>query len=86
MMSVAPVRSSLRFVGDHPLISIFLALEVSLLSGGYLLGRYSAEAARGTTGLRDVAGLMGGLAVVLAVLAAAFVVAIGIARTLRRFR
>ena len=58
------------FAQNHPLVVVFLCIEVVLLCGGSALGLYAPPAGKGSvTTLAHVAGIMGATGVVFGVLA-----------------
>lgn len=70
-MSYADNRS-VKFVGEHPLVAAFLALEVLFLVGGFVVEAFAAEVAPGsTTTYAHLAGILGALGVVFACLGVA---------------
>lgn len=75
---------TLTFAGQHPLVAMFVALEVLFFAGGFLLDVFGVDVAPGaTTGLAHVAGIMGALGVLFAVFG---VVVTGIYVSVFRFR
>lgn len=82
-MSFADGRT-IGFAVEHPLVVVFVALEVLFFAGGFLLDVVAKDVAPGaTTSLAHVAGIMGALGIVFAGLG---VVAIGGYVSVFRFR